>query len=758
MDRMAQFHIAGWIAAFATFIASANLWAKETVQPLPPGEQLPSFKLPDFRGKEWSLSECKDKKAVAIAFLGTECPLARQYGPRLQEIANKYQDKGVVVVGVFSNQQDSLAEIGAYARVLKVDLPLLKDGGNQVADRLGASRTPEVVLLDANRTIRYRGRIDDQFTYGRQKPKVEKQHLVDAIEAILAGKPIETAQTEVVGCHIGRVLKPQPNSEVTYSKHIAPILNPHCVTCHRPGEIGPFSLTNYEETVGWAAMIREVVEEERMPPWSASPKHGKFINDARLSDEQKNLIYRWVDAGAPEGDKKDLPPPPTFTEGWQIPKPDAVFHIADKPFEVPAKGEVKYQHFIVDTGFTEDKWIRAAEARPGNRAVVHHIIVGVLPPKGSTQLGDVHTEFLVATAPGAKPMILPEDMAKFVPAGSRLVFQMHYTPIGEAQPDRSSVGLVFADASKVRRQVGTNKADNHAFRIPPGASNHKVEAYHRFTRDMLLYSMFPHMHLRGKAFRYTAIYPDGNREVLLDIPRYDFNWQLSYILEEPKRMPAGTRMLCEAWYDNSEDNIANPDPTAEVRWGDQTWEEMMLGYFDVAPADVTARGGKSRTSEFVDEAKKSPPQLTDELRELARKALRSDAHFKRFGPKLREVLPQLDRVCFTTVEGDKLHVKRCNQEADLDQQVGGAGRKINVSLTKVASYAEKTEPVIHGRLANESAIDLKFMSKAYGSSAHFPVKLDGVSGTVNFWSSEPDAFPAEAIAVLQEVTALMTSK
>jgi len=758
MDRMFRLTFACFLAALVTVSIPVRAWGKESVQPLPPGQQISTFKLPDFRGKEWTLGEYKDKKAVAIVFLGTECPLARQYAPRLQEIANKYKDKGVVVVGVFSNQQDSLAEIGAYARVLKVDLSLLKDGGNKVADHFGASRTPEVVLLDANRTIQYRGRIDDQFTYGRQKSKVEKEHLVEAIEALVAGKKVETAQTEVVGCHIGRVLKPQASSDVTYSKHIAPILNANCVTCHRPGEIGPFSLTSYEETVGWAAMIREVVEEERMPPWSASPQHGKFSNDARLSDEEKKLIYRWVDAGAPEGDKKDLPKPPQFTEGWQIPKPDAVIYIADKPFDVPAKGEVKYQHFVVDPGFKEDKWIRAAEARPGNRSVVHHIIVGVLPPKGSTQLGDVHTEFLVATAPGARPMILGDDMAKFVPAGSRLVFQMHYTPTGEAQSDRSSVGLVFADATKVRRQVGTEKADNHAFRIPPGAGNHKVEANHRFGRDMVLYSMFPHMHLRGKAFRYTAIYPDGKQEVLLDIPRYDFNWQLCYILEEPKRMPSGTKMFCEAWYDNSEDNIANPDPTAEVRWGDQTWEEMMLGYFDVAPADTTARGGKTRTSEFVEAAKKSPPQLNDEVKGLARKALRSDSHFKRFGPKLKEVLPQLDRVCFTTVEGDKLHVKRCIQEPDLDQQVGGAGRKMNMSMTKIGSYAEKSEPVYHEKLAGESAFDLKFMSQAYGSSVHYPVKLDGVSGTVNFWSTEPGGFPDEATAVLKEVTELMMSK
>jgi len=325
-----------------------------------------------------------------------------------------------------------------------------------------------------------------------------------------------------------------------------------------------------------------------MPPWHANPAHGHFRNDARLSDEEKSLIARWVEAGAPEGDPAELPPPRQFVTGWQIGQPDAVIYMRDEPFQVPASGEVRYQYFLVDPGFKEDKWIQAAECRPGNRAVVHHIIVGLVPPGAVRPMRiveGVESDWLAATAPGAKPLVLADGLAKLIPAGSKLVFQMHYTPNGTPQEDRSAIGLVFADPKTVKRLVGTDKAANPRFSIPPGASNYRVEATKTFQKDTLLLAFFPHMHLRGKAFRYTAKYPDGREEILLDIPHYDFNWQNTYELAEPKRMPKGSKIHCEAWYDNSDANLANPDPTATVRWGDQTWEEMMIGYFAATPAD-----------------------------------------------------------------------------------------------------------------------------------------------------------------------------
>ena len=568
--------------AATVWSACARMSLAET--PAAPGDvgaKIEEFSLADFRGKQHQLSELHRGKLLVVAFLGTECPLVKLYAARLAEMHGRRQDHGVAVVGVFSNQQDSLAEIAHFGRTQKIDFPLLKDPGNRVADLFGAQRTPEVFVLDAERVIRYRGRIDDQYYYEVQRAKADRNYLADAVAALLGGKQPQPAQTEAVGCHIGRVLTPDESSDVTYSRQISRIFARRCVECHREGEIAPFTLTSYKDVVGWAEMIREVVEQQRMPPWHASPEHGRFKNDARLTDEEKRQIFAWVDAGAPEGDTDELPPPPQFTVGWRIGEPDQIVKMDDEPFQVPARGEVRYQYFRVDPGWKEDKYIQAAEARAGNPAVVHHILVTHPNRAVARWRHGVHSDWITAMAPGSRPLILPEGMAKLVPAGSSLIFQMHYTPNGTANEDLSYVGFKFADPKSVKQIVGTDKAADHGFVIPAGAADHAVDATYRFRHDSLLLSMFPHMHLRGKAFRYTAVYPDGGREILLDVPRYDFNWQNAYELAEPKRMPAGTRLLCEAVFDNSADNLANPDPTRPVRWGDQTWEEMMIGYFNM---------------------------------------------------------------------------------------------------------------------------------------------------------------------------------
>ncbi len=751
------------IAIFALLsgVALADTPAK---QPSLLGREIKDFSLEDFRGKAWSLGEFADAKAIVVAFVGTECPLVAQYASRLQELAGKYKDAKVAFLAIDANQQDSLAELAAFARTHKLEIPVLKDAGNKVADAFGAERTPEVFVLDQDRRVVYHGRIDDQFTYGIQRTAAEQNYLTTALDQLVAGEKIATPYAVSVGCHIGRVLSPKTDSDVTYSKQIARIFQDHCVECHRPGEIGPFSLTNYEEVVGWAEMIREVTSERRMPPWHADPKHGKFRNDRSLTTDEISQIDRWVAAGAPEGDKKDLPPVREYTPGWQIGEPDMVLYMRDEPFDVPAKGEVRYQYFVVDPGFKEDKWIQMAECRPGNRAVVHHIIVGIVPPGGrfgEQNIGGVHSDWLTATAPGARPLDLPVGLAKLIPAGSKIVFQMHYTPNGTAQQDRSCVGFKFADPKTVKRVVGTDKAASQGFRIPPGAGNHKVEATHRFDRDMLMLAMFPHMHLRGKAFRYTAIYPDGKEEVLLDVPRYDFAWQNSYEYIEPKKMPRGTRLFCEAWFDNSEENLANPDPTATVRWGDQTWEEMMIGYFDATTADDAASpqsGIGPRITQFLALAKDGKAKLSDELKSAAATALDSPENLNKFGPELRKIAPQLDRLCWTTIEDGKVHIRRCVQDPENEQMVGGAGRKVDVRITKLAGYTEKTEPVVNQNLAAERGIDLQFMSKVYKSSVHFPLEHEGFKGTINFWSMEKEAFPPEAVAALKEVVAAMSGK
>ncbi|MBX7074823.1 MAG: redoxin domain-containing protein [Pirellulales bacterium] len=551
------------------------------------GKTIHDFHAEDFRGKEVKLSDLSGSKVVVVAFLGVECPLAKLYAPRLVKLASELSSQGVAFVGIDSNRQDSLAEIADFARDAKIEFPLLKDTGNVIADQIGATRTPQVFLLDQDRVVRYAGRIDDQYGIHNggsyQRPAATSEELKRAIGELLAGKPVSAPVTEADGCLIGRARPVKDNAEVTYSKQIARIFNANCVECHRDGQIAPFALTSYDESAGWADMIAEVVSEGRMPPWHADPNHGTFSNDARLSNEEKQQIAAWAAAGAPQGDPSELPPAPQFASGWQMPdSPDAVIHIADKPYTVPAEGTVAYQYFMVDPGFTEDKWVRVAECLPDNRSVVHHIIVFVKPPTENPK--DARGfQFLVGYAPGTRPYVLPDGMAKLIPAGSKLVFQMHYTSNGTEQVDRSSVGLCFVkDPKSVKQRVVTGNASNGRFVIPAGDGNHEVKSERKFVKDTTVMSLFPHMHLRGKSFRYELAYADGRKEILLDVPRYDFNWQNHFIFEKALVAPAGSVLKCTAHFDNSEENLANPDPTSEVRWGDQTWEEMMIGWYDIA--------------------------------------------------------------------------------------------------------------------------------------------------------------------------------
>lgn len=541
------------------------------------------FSLSNNYGKEVALKDFSDKPIVVLAFLGTECPLAKLYGPRLNDLQEKYAKRGVVVLGINSNKQDSLTELSAYVHRFEIGFPMLKDVGNRLADAVGATRTPEVYVLDEARAVRYHGRIDDQYGVGYAREEPSESDLANAIDALLAGEQVRVAETKALGCVIGRVSDVEPTGEVTFSKHIAPILNQRCVSCHREGEIGPFTLGSYEDVLGWEETILEVIEENRMPPWNANPEFGHFKNDPRLSPKEIEMLRTWVRNGMPEGDQSDLPPAPVFTDGWRIAKPDQILKMDDEAFTVPAQGVVDYKRFLVDPGWTEDKYITAAEARPDNRSVVHHILVYIIPP-GERRL-DLK-QVLVGYAPGSLPVQFDEGIAMRIAAGSRLLFELHYTPNGTEQSDLSYAGVCFTEADKVKTIAQGRIALENRFEIPPGADSHEVKARPvTLRRDEYLVSMTPHMHLRGKSFRYEAIYPNGETEVLLDVPKYDFNWQLKYILDQPKLMPAGSQVVCTAVFDNSEANLVNPDPSKTVGWGDQSWEEMMIGFFDTLPAE-----------------------------------------------------------------------------------------------------------------------------------------------------------------------------
>jgi peroxiredoxin len=547
------------------------------------GKTVSDFRLKDLDGKRVALSSFKEKKAVVVVFLGTQCPVNNLFLPRLAELHREFAPIGVQFLGVNSNHQDSPKQIAEHARRHAIPFPLLRDEGNEAADGFGARRTPEAFILDPQRKIVYQGRIDDRFGIGYQRPRPTRHDLAEALNEFLAGKPVSQTATPVAGCLIGRAPKARPDATVTFNKHVARILQKNCQECHRPGQIGPMPLLTYDDASAWSEMIREVLQERRMPPWHADPKYGKFSNDRSLPESDRKALLAWIEQGCPKGDPRDLPPPREFVRGWGIGKPDAIFEMQEA-FDVPAKappGGIPYKYFEVETNFTEDKWVERAESRAGSPEVVHHIIVFIVPPDRKFHRNNPDVPTLSGTAPGDMPLILQPGMAKRVPKGARLVFQMHYTPSGKAQKDRSRVGLIFAKKPP-QREVYTLPVYNVFFRIPPGAANFEVKSSHTFKRDGSIVGFMPHMHVRGKDFLYRARYPDGKTETLLSVPRFDFNWQSVYRPATPLRMPKGTRIECVAHFDNSANNPNNPDPTRAVLWGDQTWEEMMIGWIDVA--------------------------------------------------------------------------------------------------------------------------------------------------------------------------------
>jgi hypothetical protein len=392
----------------------------------------------------------------------------------------------------------------------------------------------------------------------------------------------------------------------TFYRDVLPILERHCQSCHREGEIGPLPLVTYDQVRPLAGAIADSVGARRMPPWFADPAVGQFLNDPSLSPNEISTVQQWAESNTPAGSPRDGPPQPEWVSGWNIPRPDMVVQMP-KPVALRAEGDVEYTYEIVPTGFREGKWVSMSEIRPTSRENVHHAVVYIRPPDSNwlrhapagvpftasdmtdeQDRHDTHTtkaDILLVYAPGSSPDNWPAGMAKYIPAGSDLVFQMHYTTHGRATTDQTKIGLVFAKQRPARR-VLTLQLTNSDFAIPPGVDDYRVEVHGTMPNDALLLSFFPHMHLRGKRFEYNILHPDGSTETLLRV-NYNFYWQLSYRLAQPRPIAAGTTLQAVAWFDNSKNNPHNPDPTSAVYWGDQTYDEMMVGFFDVAvPADV----------------------------------------------------------------------------------------------------------------------------------------------------------------------------
>ena len=546
-------------------LATAALAIAGTAGALEVGDRVDDFALLDHNGLAHSLHYYSDARAIVLAAYSATCPTAAADLARLEAAAALPENDGVRFLLVGS---------GAGRAEVSSTLPVLLDNAGIIAEGLEFSAAGETVIVNpANWLLAHRGGAD----------------VAAALADFLAGNEIAAPQEAPTACPLTPERAP---AEATYTADIAPILAENCVTCHRQGGIGPWAMTDYNMVRGFAPMIREVIRTRRMPPWHADPQHGEFSNDRSLTPAETRTVVQWVEAGAPRGAGPDpLANADDEWPQWQMGEPDLVLDIP--PFDVPASGVVEYQYLRVRNPLTKPVWVRGQEILPGDRSALHHVITQFVVPKAKDEeeqqvdaLGNpvgprrrggfASRGSLGGYVPGMVAEEYPDRTGTLLPPGAVVVFQMHYTPYGKAVTDRSKFGLYFHDEPPAHMLAGAVLM-NTRIRIPPGAKRHSDTAERTFEQDVLVYDLLPHAHYRGTASEFRAFYPDGGEELLLAVPNYDFNWQTTYVLKEPKRLPAGTRVVHRTWWDNSAQNPANPDPTREVPWGRQSWDEMLFG-------------------------------------------------------------------------------------------------------------------------------------------------------------------------------------
>ncbi len=538
------------------------------------GKLIPDVAFTDLAGKAGKLSDFKSAKLTVVAFTNTTCPISKKYSPSLARIEKQYAAKGVAFLFVnptATDKPDGSAFAGRYVH----------DTDGKLTATFGATATTEVFVLDAARTVLYRGAIDDQYGLGYSLDSPRSKYLTAAIEEALAGKPLVVAATTAPGCALEPDAAKAPAVALTYHARIERIIQANCVECHRSGGVAPFSLEKYEDVVDHKGMIRKVVDKGTMPPWFAAAskgekaEHSAFSNDRSLTEADKKDLLTWLGGDLKQGDAADAALARKYESGWLIGKPDAEFQIP-KPIAVKAEGTMAYQNVKVETDFTEDRWVQALEVQPTAREVVHHVLV-FAGPKGA-RLNE--NGFFAVYVPGNNVLSYPDGYAKKLPKGATLHFQIHYTPNGKATTDQTKLGVVFAKEAP-QHEIHVTGIANLGLEIPAGADNHAQYARAQVTGgDVTIMALFPHAHLRGKAAKFDLKTPDGKSTTVLEVPHYDFNWQLQYRFAAPVVAPKGSTLLYSAWYDNSAKNPANPDATKPVYWGQQTYEEMHLGYVE----------------------------------------------------------------------------------------------------------------------------------------------------------------------------------
>jgi len=544
----------------------------------------------------------KDSRGIVLVFLGTECPVARLYLPRLKELYEEYRQHRVHFLGIYSDVGVNAFTMATHAHDEDIPFPVLQDVDHRLADLLDVQGTPEVVVLDQQLEKKYQGAIDNQYKRGGRRSSATESYLRDALKALVSGETIHQPFVPASGCPLERRAPQKSSRELTYYKDIAPLIQKHCQECHRKGGPGPFEMKSYDDVAYNAEKIREVVVDRRMPPWHGvlNSEFGKLALDKCLPDDAVDTLTDWIDAGAPEGDRADAPPPVRWPapDEWTIGKPDFVYRI--KPFRVPKTGTLDYQFFRVPLNLDKDRWFRAVEIKPGNAEVVHHISLHLAPSTKNQRYDGLATMALVYGLNGELAHLIndfvpgdtynaktyPAHQAVLIPKHHDLIFEVHYTPNGREATDQSMVGFRWADEPP-QQQILTRvfRKPIGRFLIPPYEPHHRIEDTYYFENEVEIDAIRPHFHLRGKTFRLEIIErnPETDeiekRRTILSVPLFDRSWQRTYELATPLRLPAGTELLATGHFDNSELNPNNPDPSAEVKWGQQTTDEMFSTRF-----------------------------------------------------------------------------------------------------------------------------------------------------------------------------------
>jgi len=558
------------------------------------GRMVPELALKDLAGHAGKLGVAAGNKALVVACISASCPLSNKFAPELARLEKEFGPQKVAFLLVNPIPGEQTANLQKFTATYGLTSPVIPDPQGTLAGALGAVTTTDVFVIDAARTLVYRGAINDQYGLGYSKDAPTKNYLRDAIAATLKNAPPAVAATSAPGCALDlpATKAAAAPTALTYHRDVERILQANCIECHRQGGVAPFSLETMADISENAAMMRKQLDRGAMPPWFAAPEpagvHSPWANDRSLSARDKGDLLAWLQSNRPVGDPKDAPVRRVFASEWSIGTPDLVVQIP-QPIAVQAEGTMPYQFATAQTTLTEDQWVQGYEIMPTNRSVVHHVIVQV-HEKGKSLLRDRAEGaegYWAAYVPGNTSHVYPEGFARKLPAGATVTFQIHYTPNGKATQDQIKMGLIFAKTPP-RYQMQTVAVADRAISIPPGDANHAESTQRPIPYDMNVTALMAHMHVRGKSFKYEITYPDGKTETLLDIPKYDFNWQLRYDYATPKVFPRGSIVKVTAVYDNSAGNAANPDPTKTVKWGPQTSDEMMIGYFEtiVPIADV----------------------------------------------------------------------------------------------------------------------------------------------------------------------------